>query len=170
MIHSTLSGLFRHTVFTKITKTVYRYQLSWADGGLNFDLSHLSNLYLMSWLCREVRWDGSASGALWWWEGMVLHHLRWADGGPNLDWPRHRSLWLIHWIVGRCGGMVLPVEPCDGERVWSCTTCGEQMEVQTVVDLVTAASDRLGKHEEVSSLRILRHLNQCFNSIWCVII
>jgi hypothetical protein len=61
--------------------------------------------------------------------------------------------------------MVLPVEPCDGERVWSCTTCGEQMEVQTVVDLVTAASDRLGKHEEVSSLRILRHLNQCFNSM-----
>ncbi len=67
-------------------------------------------------------------------------------------------------VTGRCGGPVLPVDPCDGESDWACGTCGGVVQVQDVVHLVRATSAAIGKarqHGEIFAvdltLRSLSH-------------
>jgi hypothetical protein len=47
--------------------------------------------------------------------------------------------------TGKCGGTVLPVDPCEGESEWACHTCGGVVQVPEAIDLVTSASTRLGE-------------------------
>jgi hypothetical protein len=47
--------------------------------------------------------------------------------------------------TGKCGGTVLPVDPCEGESEWACHSCGGVVYVPEVIDLVTSASTRLGE-------------------------